>query len=88
MERMSIILAVNAGSSSLKLALIEGEQQRAAASAKLTEGQSITELVEPLLGELTATVGVDAIDAIGHRIVHGGTLRQSVRFDSTTEQAL
>ena len=85
---MSVVLAVNAGSSSLKLALVEGEQQLTSAAAKLAEGSSVPELVEPLLREVTAQIGLDKVSAIGHRIVHGGALKHSVRFDAASEQAL
>jgi acetate kinase len=62
------ILVVNAGSSSLKLRAID-EEDRVTASADLpaprgqTDQATIARSVE----------GFEALDAVGHRIVHGGT---------------
>ncbi|HXF36387.1 MAG TPA: acetate/propionate family kinase [Actinomycetota bacterium] len=68
------ILVVNAGSSSVKLRLLDAED-RVVASADLPRGEA-TEDREGL-GSFIRHAG--AIDAVGHRIVHGGPdLRESV----------
>ncbi len=91
------ILAVNAGSSSIKLALfeatprlprlLEGEVERIglpgtrlsmtdALSGQTEEaaipGADHAACVEPLMDRIDQRVGVSALLAVGHRIVHGG----------------
>lgn len=62
------VLVVNAGSSSLKLSLVDGEE---------------TTVVEP--DDLRDV----AADAVGHRIVHGGTrFTEAVRIDDGVQDAL
>ena len=58
------VLCVNAGSSSLKLALFEGERRVASAQVR---GNGRRELDGAL-----AQLGASSPDAIGHRLVHGG----------------
>ena len=58
---------VNAGSSSLKLALVDGERTVASTTAERWEGE---EHLEPIAAFLE---GLDRIDAVGHRVVHGGS---------------
>jgi acetate kinase len=62
------ILVVNAGSSSLKLRVLD-DQDRVTSSLDLPapRGRSERTSIEQAVG------GVGAIDAVGHRIVHGGT---------------
>ena len=79
------VLVVNAGSSSLKLALLGdddetlGEHELAAPAAVIDE----RELLAALDG------GLGAADVIGHRIVHGGErFRAAVRIDGDVEAAL
>jgi acetate kinase len=74
---MTAVLAVNAGSSSLKYALFgSGESSSRLISGKLERiGEpggpaNHAACMEPLLAQVTKAGGV--IDAIGHRIVHGG----------------
>ena len=74
---MTAVLVVNAGSSSLKYALYgPGESSSRLLSGKLERiGEpgrpaNHSACVEPLLAEVTKAGGV--IDAIGHRLVHGG----------------
>ena len=61
------VLVVNAGSSSLKLALVAGDDSVAAATEMETREGSFgaTEL-----GDFVADL--DGVDAVGHRVVHGG----------------
>jgi acetate kinase len=69
------VLVVNAGSSSLKLAVIDGEHQLAATTVERWEGVGHLEPVSSFLGE------IESLEAIGHRIVHGGPrLTESVRI--------
>jgi len=72
------VLVLNAGSSSLKLSLVEADdrvladQEFAVAEGRLDPGQ---------LG--SAIRGMHGVEAIGHRVVHGGPrYRQSVRLDA------
>src|SRR4029453_8833505 len=74
---MTAVLVVNAGSSSLKYALYgPGESSSRLLSGKLERiGEpgwppNHAACVEPLLAQVTKAGGV--IDAIGHRLVHGG----------------
>ncbi|MBC6470502.1 acetate/propionate family kinase [Actinomadura alba] len=71
MAALTRILTVNAGSSSLKLSLLEGDSLVARPAD---------------LGELR---GLPAPDAVGHRIVHGGTeFTVPVRIDDDVERRL
>jgi len=72
------ILVVNAGSSSLKLRLLEP------GDAVLAEADVAAPRAEVDEAALTAWItGVGAIDAVGHRIVHGGErFRDAVRIDT------
>jgi len=79
------VLVVNAGSSSLKLALLDGddatlrERELDAPRARVDQ-QQLREALDEGLGEA---------DAVGHRIVHGGErLREAVRIDAGIEQQL
>ena len=79
------ILTVNAGSSSLKLALLD-ERDRTLAAQELAAPRAQVDRAE-LAAALASPLG-DA-DAVGHRIVHGGSqLRKAVRIDTDVEQEL
>jgi acetate kinase len=71
------ILSVNAGSSSLKLRLLDGSE--------IVESADL-----PPDGDVPAALrDWPAPDAVGHRIVHGGTeFSSAVRIDATVEQRL
>ena len=79
------VLVANAGSSSLKLALL-GEDDRTLASRELdAPGDSVApqELRSALDG------GLRDADVVGHRIVHGGErFRAAVRIDADVKTAL
>lgn len=79
------VLAVNAGSSSLKLTLLgEGHQTLAQQELEAPSGR-VDE--EQLRGALDSRLG--EADAVGHRIVHGGRrFSGPVRIDPEVEQAL
>jgi acetate kinase len=70
------VLVVNAGSSSLKLAVMDGDQQVAAATLERWEGEDDLGPVRSFLAKS------HDLEAIGHRIVHGGPrLTESVLID-------
>jgi acetate kinase len=78
------VLAVNAGSSSLKLTLLDGDDQVIAARELDSRGDLDEAAIRDALSD-----GLGAADAVGHRIVHGG--RQfvaAVRVDAEVETAL
>jgi acetate kinase len=62
------ILVVNAGSTTLKLSVLDGEQERFAATI---EKQTPAAALPAALDQARAA-GVLPVEAVGHRIVHGG----------------
>jgi acetate kinase len=63
------ILVVNAGSSSLKLRVVDADDSIAAASnLQAVRGAADASGIAEIVG------GIGDIDAVGHRIVHGGTI--------------
>jgi len=78
------ILVVNAGSSSLKLRVL-GPGDAVDGAADLPAPRGVTDAAD-----LEAAVrGLGAVDAIGHRIVHGGTVFSGpVRIDARVVQRL
>jgi acetate kinase len=78
------VLVVNAGSSSLKLTLLDGTDTTIAAR----ELQAPRARVDP--EELRAALdSLGEPDAVGHRIVHGGErFREAVRIDADVETAM
>ena len=62
------ILVVNAGSSSLKLSLVDDGTTAAEEDLPVSRGQFEPSAVASVLGRL----GGDTADAVGHRVVHGG----------------
>ena len=78
------ILVVNAGSSSLKLRLLGSDDQLLAEhDLDAPESDGGPGLVD------AAIAGLPAVDAVGHRVVHGGDhFRQAVVIDDRVEQAL
>lgn len=78
------VLVVNAGSSSLKLTLLD--QERTIAAQELRAARSEFE-VDELRAALES--GLDRADAVGHRIVHGGRrFHEAVKLDAQTETAI
>ena len=84
--RLSVrILVVNAGSSSLKLRMLgAGDETHASRDLPLA-GDGV-----PPEDELTAWIGtLDAVEAVGHRVVHGGTrYRDAVVVDEAVRHRL
>jgi acetate kinase len=68
-DRLNRVLIVNAGSSSLKLRVLTGDDEVAAtADLPAPRGTADAAAME------TAIEGFGPVDAVGHRVVHGGTL--------------
>lgn len=59
------VLVVNAGSSSLKLAVLEGDNTIRSTTVEGWAGEAHVEPLREFLGD-------DEVDAVGHRVVHGG----------------
>jgi acetate kinase len=79
------VLVVNAGSSSLKLTLLDGTD--ATISAQELEAPRSQVDVRELRAALDSPLG--EADAVGHRIVHGGErFREAVRIDAGVEAAM
>jgi len=79
------VLVVNAGSSSLKLVLLDGDDQLIAARELATPRAAIDQ------DELRAALdgGLGEADVVGHRIVHGGErFHAAVGIDADVETAL
>lgn len=78
------VLAVNAGSSSLKLALIAADEEPLAARELPAADGGVNEV------ELRAALGeIGDADAVGHRIVHGGRrFRGPTRIDADVDRQL
>ena len=78
------VLVVNAGSSSLKLSLL-GPDDEIRAATEVAHWETAT-----LPPELTNFLnGLSPVDAIGHRIVHGGpTLHAAAVIDASVRQAI
>lgn len=72
------ILVVNAGSTNVKLSVLDGEAEAFAATV---EGQTPAAAVAAGVDQLRAK-GLLPVEAVGHRIVHGGTaFTEGVRID-------
>ncbi len=77
------LLVVNAGSSSIKLSVLDGDRLLAARELPSERAQIDADAVAAAVTEL------GAVDAVGHRIVHGGArFRDPVRVDPEVVGAL
>ncbi|HEX5924006.1 MAG TPA: acetate/propionate family kinase [Baekduia sp.] len=80
------VLTVNAGSSSLKLSLLDHDDETIT-SAELAAPQARVD--DGKLRDALRANGLDAADAVGHRIVHGGArFTEAVAIDDSVERAL
>ena len=80
------MLVVNAGSSSLKLSVI-GPGDETLASAELSAPRAVVDDDE--LRAALGDRGLGEVDAVGHRIVHGGSrFRSAVVVDASVRRAL
>ncbi len=78
------VLVVNAGSSSVKLSLLDERDATIASKELATDGPPD---LDALRAALAGRLG--EADAVGHRIVHGGArFREAVRIDGEVERAL
>src|SRR4051812_38099622 len=66
------VLVVNAGSSSVKLRLLDGSDELAGRTDLGAPSDLDGGAVRAAIDELVGTSGVDGVDAVGHRVVHGG----------------
>jgi acetate kinase len=81
------VLVLNTGSSSIKGSLVESEDLRSIARDEVSLGtdtsrrRGLERTIQNLLHKLEVTGGRE-VDAVGHRVVHGGTrYRSAVRVD-------
>ena len=89
------VLVLNAGSSSLKGSVLESSDLRTLARAEISLGADATrgpkrrESVNSVLSKLKEGVPIDSVEAVGHRVVHGGTrFRSAVRIDAEVLKAI
>jgi acetate kinase len=80
------VLVVNAGSSSLKLRLLDPDDGvEGSGDVPATHGEAD----QAALGDVLKELGAERADAVGHRIVHGGSeFREPVRIDEEVERRL
>ena len=77
------VLVVNAGSSSLKLSVLDGERVESSTTVERWDGAGD---LEPLRDFVS---GAGVVEAVGHRVVHGGPrYRASVRVDGEVQDYL
>jgi acetate kinase len=83
-DELGSVLALNAGSSSLKFALFDAGSEREAASGTLGSPDPAAAVPEVL-----AALPARRITAVGHRVVHGGAeFRESVRLSAGVRDAI
>jgi acetate kinase len=83
-DDLGSVLALNAGSSSLKFALFDAGSEREAASGTLESPDPAAAVPEVL-----AALPARRITAVGHRVVHGGAeFRESVRLSAGVRDAI
>lgn len=78
------VLAVNVGSSSIKAARFVGDKRQNFHYAHI--GGAALPDHQAAFGKLMADLGGDAIDAIGHRITHGGDVAEPARIIDEREK--
>jgi acetate kinase len=83
------VLALNAGSSSLKAAVVDATTGRQLAMALEREVDDHGAALGRVLATLQASGTLGEVEAVGHRIVHGGTaLVRPQRIDAAVEAAI
>ncbi len=97
------VLVVNAGSSSLKLSVLEGDQLLAAKTLPAVGGKVDDAAMQEVItstsgastsgastsGASTPGASTSGVDGVGHRIVHGGTeFTDAVRIDARVRSRL
>jgi acetate kinase len=80
------VLVVNAGSSSVKLTLLDGDDAVLAHAELDAPGTGVDDTA---VARALHADGLDAADVVGHRVVHGGSrFRHAVRIDAGVRDAL
>jgi acetate kinase len=83
------VLVLNAGSSSLKFALFAGEARVMAGSLERLDPAAAASALGRVVERLAEHGGLDALVAVGHRVVHGGdAFVRPVRLDPQALSAL
>lgn len=86
-----LILAVNAGSSSLKLGIFDREtlERSSGGAVDWRSGDSAASDHVSALEQLLGDINLETVAAVGHRVVQGGTrLRESVVIDGAVISAI
>lgn len=82
------VLVLNAGSSSLKYQLVDPTTGRRSLAGEI-EGLGPARSHEDALWEVISALGTASVDAVGHRVVHGGErFVDSVRIDAEVLAAI
>lgn len=86
------IVALNAGSSSLKLGVFDWETEEQLAAETITWGDDVEATIRghaDAARQLLSAWDPASIGAVGHRVVHGGaSFRQAVRIDARVKRAI
>jgi acetate kinase len=83
------VLVLNTGSSSVKYQLIETSTERRLAGGVVEEVADHAAALAAIGEELSATIGADGVDAVGHRVVHGGErFSEPTLIDDAVEAAV
>lgn len=82
------VLVLNAGSSSVKYALVDVAGRTVGIRGKIERiGEALTH--EQAFGEVVERLAGHAVDAVGHRVVHGGPrFHEATRVDDAVEAAI
>lgn len=84
-----MFLVINAGSSSIKYAVFEGLAPRHSAQVEVEAGDHAAAFARVFAALAAAGVRVDRLNAVAHRVVHGGAeLQQSCRIDGRVMAAI
>ncbi|HEY0492842.1 MAG TPA: acetate/propionate family kinase [Candidatus Dormibacteraeota bacterium] len=89
------VLVLNAGSSSLKASVLDSDGLAAMAQVEVSlgtdasRGRGVVGPVRSALKQLGQTTSMDSVEAVGHRVVHGGMrFRQPVRVTPSVVRAI
>ena len=82
---MTRVFVLNAGSSSLKYEVVDVEAGTAVTSGLIERVTDYSAALADVLGDLES----ETIDAVGHRIVHGGSVfAEATLIDDSVEQEI
>jgi acetate kinase len=83
------VLVINAGSRTIKVALVEAGTDRAVVQARRQVDAASEEEARSALETAFEGIGADDVDAVGHRIVHGGRrFTEPVCIDESVEEGI